>query len=160
MIPVGELCINVLPTSRANELVALENLRRFVVFINAYLVFDTICLFKHAIEIVLNSEEEAPKKISENFYLFDMPLPISRIKRIYFTNEEQKVSTNFNITSGSAFIPESLLSVSKEESIDTKELENVEYKSSEKKWSDYLKKYEWFYDSFYPCFNGIRVLTP
>ncbi len=115
-----------------------DRFKNYILLSSLKFTKDTNC----AIEIVLNSEEEAPKKISENFYLFDMPLPISRIKRIYFTNEEQKVSTNFNITSGSAFIPESLLSVSKEESIDTKELENVEYKSSEKKWSDYLKKYD------------------
>lgn len=75
-----------------------------------------------AIEIVLNNNEEVPKKISEHFYLFDIPLPISRIKNIYFTNEEQKVNTNFNITTGSAFIPEGLLKVSQEESIETKEL--------------------------------------
>lgn len=95
-----------------------------------------------AIEIVLNNDEEAPKKISEHFYLFDMPLPISRIKNIYFINEEQKVNTNFNITSGSAFIPDRLLKVSQEESIETKELENIEVQSSEKNWSEYLKKYD------------------
>lgn len=99
---------------------------------------DTNC----AIEIVLNTDEEVPKKISENFYLFDMPLPISRIKNVYFTNEEQKVNTNFNITSGSAFIPEGLLIVSQEESIETIELDNIEFKSSEKNWSEYLKKYD------------------
>lgn len=95
-----------------------------------------------AIEIILNNDEEAPKKISEHFYLFDMPLPISRTKNIYFINEEQKVNTNFNITSGSAFIPDGLLKVSQEESIETKELENIEVQSSEKNWSEYLKKYD------------------
>ncbi len=95
-----------------------------------------------AIEIVLNNNTEAPKKISEHFYLFHKPLPISRIKNIYFTNEKQKVNTNFNITTGSAFIPEGLLKVSQEESIETKELDNIEYQFSEKKWSEYLKKYD------------------
>lgn len=99
---------------------------------------DTNC----AIEIVFNANEEVPKKISEHFYLFDMPLPISRIKTIYFSNEEQKVSTKFNITSGSAFIPENLLKVTKEEGIETKELENVDYKSSDLNWGEYLKKYD------------------
>jgi hypothetical protein len=99
---------------------------------------DTNC----AIEIVFNTNEEAPKKISENFYLFDMPLPISRIKNIYFSNDEQKVSTKFNITSGSAFIPENLLKVTKEECIETRELENIDYKSSELNWGEYLKKYD------------------
>jgi hypothetical protein len=99
---------------------------------------DTNC----AIEIVFNANEEAPKKISEHFYLFDMPLPISRIKNIYFSNDEQKVSTKFNITSGSAFIPENLLKVTKEECIETRELENIDYKSSELNWGEYLKKYD------------------
>lgn len=99
---------------------------------------DTNC----AIEIVFNKNEEVPKKISEHFYLFDMPLPISRIKNIYFTNDEQKVSTKFNIISGSAFIPEELLNVTKEEAIETKELENIDYKSSDINWSEYLKKYD------------------
>lgn len=99
---------------------------------------DTNC----AIEIVLNVDEEVPKKISDNFYLFDMPLPISRISNIYFTSEEQKVSTNFNITSGSAFIPDGLLKVSKDESIAIQELDNVLFQSSEVNWSEYLKKYD------------------
>lgn len=99
---------------------------------------DTNC----AIEIVFNNNDEAPKKISEHFYLFDMPLPISRIKNIYFSNDEQKVSTKFNITSGSAFIPENLLKVTKEDCIEMRELENIDYKSSEINWGGYLKKYD------------------
>ena len=115
-----------------------DGFRNYLLLSSSKFTRDTNC----AIEIVLNLEEEAPKKISENFYLFDMPLPISRIKGIYFTNEEKKISSNFDITSGTAFIPEGLLKVSKEESIDTKELENIEYKSSEKSWTDFLKKYD------------------
>ncbi|NBA77746.1 hypothetical protein GOQ04_19470 [Emticicia sp. ODNR4P] len=99
---------------------------------------DTNC----AIEIILNVDEEVPRKISDNFYLFDMPLPISRISNIYFTSEEQKVSTNFNITSGSAFIPDGLLKVSKDESVATQELDNVVFQPSEVNWSEYLKKYD------------------
>lgn len=95
-----------------------------------------------AIEIVLNKNEEALKKLSKHFYLFDMPLPISRVKNIYFTNEKQKINTNFNITTGSAFIPEGLLKVSQEDSIETEELDNIEFESSEKNWSEYLKKYD------------------
>lgn len=115
-----------------------DGFKNFLLLSSSKFTRDTNC----AIEIVLNSEEEVPKKISENFYLFDMPLPISRIKGIYFTNEEKKISSNFDITSGTAFIPEGLLKVSKEESIDTKELENIEYKPSEKNWADFLKRYD------------------
>lgn len=115
-----------------------DGFKNYLLLSSSKFTRDTNC----AIEIVLNSGEEAPKKISENFYLFDMPLPVSRIKGIYFTNEEKKISSNFDITSGTAFIPDGLLKISKEESIDIKELENVEYKSSEKNWTDFLKRYD------------------
>lgn len=115
-----------------------DGFRNYLLLSSSKFTRDTNC----AIEIVLNPEEEEPKKITENFYLFDMPLPISRIKGIYFTNEEKKISSNFDITSGIAFIPDGLLKVSKEEGIDTKELENIEYKPSEKNWTDFLKRYD------------------
>jgi hypothetical protein len=115
-----------------------ERFKNYLLLSSSKFTKETNC----AIEVVINTDEEEPKKISENFYLFDMPLPISRIKNIYFKDEEQKISTNFNITSGSAFIPEELLKVSKEESIDIKELENAKYQSSEKNWNEYLKKYD------------------
>lgn len=115
-----------------------DRFKNYLLLSSSKFTKDTNC----AIEIVLNNDEEAPKKVSGNFYLFDMPLPISRIKNIYFTNEEQKVNTNFNITSGSAFIPEGHLKVTKEENIDTKELDGVKYQSSEKNWSEYLKRYD------------------
>ena len=115
-----------------------DSFKNYLLFSSSKFTQDTNC----AIEIILNSEKETPIRISENFYLFDTPLPISRIRAIYFTNEEKKISSNFDITSGTAFIPEGLLKVSKDESIDIKELENVEYKSSEKNWADFLKKYD------------------
>ncbi len=115
-----------------------DGFKNYLLLSSSKFTSDTNC----AIEIVLNLEEEAPKKISENFYLFDMPLPISRIKGIHFTNEEKKSSSNFDITSGTAFIPEGLLKVSKEESIDTRELEKIEYKPSEKNWTNFLKRYD------------------
>lgn len=95
-----------------------------------------------AIEIILISPDELPKKISENFYLFDMPLPISRIKAIYFSSEEQKINTEFNITSGSAFIPQNMLKIIKEDSLNTQEIENLIYNPSEVNWEEYLKKYD------------------
>lgn len=115
-----------------------DKFKNYLLFSTSKFTNETNC----AIEIVLNVDEEVPRKISDKFYLFDMPLPISRISNIYFTNEEQKVSTNFNITSGSAFIPDGLLKVSKDESIATLELDNVVFQPSEVNWSQYLKKYD------------------
>lgn len=115
-----------------------DRFKNYLLLSSSKFTKDTNC----AIEIVFDNNEEVPKKISEHFYLFDMPLPISRVKSIYFANEEQKVNTNFNITSGSAFIPKGLLKTSQEEGIETKELENIEFQASEKNWSQYLKKFD------------------
>ena len=94
------------------------------------------------IEIVLNKSEEAPLRISENFFLFDMPIPISRIKNIYFNDEKQKINTIFDIASGTAFIPNKIIKTTKENSVNTSELDNVSYKPSEINWNSYLKKYD------------------
>lgn len=95
-----------------------------------------------AIEIALDNDEEATKKISENFHLFNMPLPISRIKNIYFSSNEQKIRTAQNISFGDAFIPERILKVSQEESIQTTELDNLKNQYFDKNWSEYLKRYD------------------
>jgi len=99
---------------------------------------DTNC----SLEIVLNEKEEVPKRISDNFFLFNMPLPISRIKAIYFTDVEQKINTVFNITSGAAFIPDNILLISDEKPISTGEIDNVLNIPTEVNWKHYLKKYD------------------
>lgn len=103
-----------------------------------------------AIEIFLGDEEAI--KISDNFYLIEKPLPISRIKNIYFKEEEQKVSTHFNVTVGDAFLPEHLFKVSKDMSVDTKELNNIKYQGSEIDWSTYIRKYD-------KVLGGFAVMT-
>lgn len=95
-----------------------------------------------AIEIVLNPREEVPREISKNFFVFDMPLPISRIKSVFFLDEEQKINTEFNITSGAAFIPKAILKTLKENSISIDELEGTQLKPSVVDWSSFLKKYD------------------
>jgi hypothetical protein len=95
-----------------------------------------------SIEIAFDEKEEMPKKISDNFFLFDMPIPISRIKRIYFADKEQKTNTVFNITSGAAFIPDTILSLSEDKPITTDELEGIVNKQTQVDWKHYLKKYD------------------
>ena len=95
-----------------------------------------------ALEIALNEKEEFPKRITENFYLFDMPLPISRVKGIYFLNEKQKVTTEFNVTSGSAFIPQSLLFVADEKGIDISELDGAEAKVNPADWLEPIIRFD------------------
>jgi hypothetical protein len=95
-----------------------------------------------SIEIVLNENEEKPKKISGNFFLFNMPLPISRIKSIYFTDEKQKTSTLFNIKSGSAFVPNDLIKIANENPIKVAEFQQVSDQATEVDWNHYLKRYD------------------
>lgn len=95
-----------------------------------------------ALEIVFNEKEEQPKSISPNFYLFDMPLAISRIKAIIFKEETQKKSTIFNITSGAAFLPSKLIVVdNKSTNIDTEELSDIKYSKSTKDWTQSIDKF-------------------
>lgn len=62
------------------------------------------------LEIVLTDEEEV-KLISagKTWYLFESSLPITRVKKIYFTEEQQKDKTLTNIRMGTAFVPESIV---------------------------------------------------
>lgn len=99
---------------------------------------DTDC----AMEIVLDEKEEQPKSISDNFYLFDMPLPISRIKAIYFNTEEQKTNTVFNVTSGAAFLPEKSIEVeSKHTKLNVKEIDDCKISIISKDWKEELESY-------------------
>lgn len=94
------------------------------------------------LEIVFNEKEERPKKISPNFYVFDMPLAISRIKSIIFNEERQRKNTIFNITSGAAFLPSDLIWVDiKSKNIDTKELFDIKYSKSTKDWTQSINKF-------------------
>ena len=95
-----------------------------------------------AVEIVLNENEEKPKKISDSFFLFNMPLPISRIKTIYFSDEKQKTSTLFNIKSGAAFLPDDLVKLSNDNPIKVDEIDQAPKQATEVDWNHYLKKYD------------------
>jgi hypothetical protein len=105
-----------------------------------------------SLEIVLNNKEEEAEKISENFFLFNTPLPISRIKKIIFQNEKQKVNTIFNITSGAAFLPTELLEIdSTVKQLNYGELENIKGNSN-KDWSKEL-------DLFNRVMGGLSIMS-
>jgi len=61
------------------------------------------------LEIVLN--KLSPINVSQNLKTINEPIPISRIKSIYFKNKEQKETTLWNINNSSAFIPDSIVKV-------------------------------------------------
>lgn len=71
---------------------------------------DTDC----CLELVLIKEEE--KRLipyGKKFYLFSTPLPISRVKTIYFRDQHQLEITLSNINMSAAFIPQSLAKVAR-----------------------------------------------
>ncbi len=66
------------------------------------------------VELYLSADEEKDiVKLSDSWFLFKSFLPISRVKRIYFSSKEQKDTTITNITMSTAFVPERMLCKSK-----------------------------------------------
>ncbi|MBE2255903.1 MAG: Rho termination factor N-terminal domain-containing protein [Ignavibacteria bacterium] len=68
-----------------------------------------------SIEVILTETElKELKNISDNFSKLNIPLPISRIKKVFFLDKKQKETTVWNINNGAAFIPEHLISIEKD----------------------------------------------
>ena len=79
--------------------------------------------------------------IKDGFYLYIKPLPVTRVKRILFNNENQKQQTVTNITMSTAFIPVNLIKViDRFDEVAINELEkpsNLQLKD----WSSHIKKF-------------------
>ncbi|MBG0782042.1 MAG: hypothetical protein H0S84_07225 [Bacteroidales bacterium] len=72
-----------------------------------------------SIEIVLtDAEVKELAKVSNRFYLYNTPIPISRVKSVVFLDAKQKETTIWNINSGAAFVPDGIVSVEKNRDID------------------------------------------
>ena len=71
------------------------------------------CATDCCLELVLSKEEINDLIDARNgWYLLDTkPLPITRIKKIYFSNKEQLVNTITNIRMSTAYVPDVLLDV-------------------------------------------------
>lgn len=107
----------------------------YILLSNEKFVQDTNC----SLEIILNRDEEEVIKISDNFFLFEKPLPITRIKKVFFRNHIQRVQTGFDINSGAAFLPEKLTEIDETtESINTYQLKNTTKTLSNDNWNDKL----------------------
>lgn len=66
------------------------------------------------LELVLTKQEiEDLNDINNGWFLYDKPLPISRIRKIYFTDGERKDKTITNINMSTAFVPNDLIEVVK-----------------------------------------------
>lgn len=76
------------------------------------------------LELVINKQEtEDLIDIKNGWFLFEKPLPVTRIKKIYFTNRERKEQTITNINMSTAFVPNDLVEVVKE--FDNPKIDNI-----------------------------------
>ncbi|WP_417559040.1 hypothetical protein [Mesoflavibacter zeaxanthinifaciens] len=106
-----------------------------------------------SLEIVLYDKEENVNKITNNFFLLDIPLPISRVKKILFKEEEQKTNTTFNITSGAAFLPNNLIEVdSHSPNSNSSELDIKQIFQSNKNWNSEI-------DFFNRLMGGFAIMS-
>ena len=113
-----------------------------LLFSNKQFTKDTNC----SLEIVLNNDEkEEVKKITDHFFLFNTPLPISRIKKITFLEEEQRKKTVNSITIGSAFLLDELTETNSNSGnhiIESTELKNPKDNiKSDTDWRSKIDKY-------------------
>ena len=80
---------------------------KFLLFTNKFGTTETDC----CLEIVLTDEEKKELiSISENWFLYDVnPLPITRIRKIYFSDVEKRDVTITNIKMSTAYVPDFLV---------------------------------------------------
>jgi hypothetical protein len=95
-----------------------------------------------ALEVVINIKDENVEQISENFFLYSKPLPISRIKTVYFKNEEQKAISLFSVEGGAAFLPENIIEVLDENEIHVSELPQTESADIAVDYTNLVDKYD------------------
>ncbi|MGB5989508.1 MAG: hypothetical protein WBG43_07200 [Marinifilaceae bacterium] len=64
-----------------------------------------------SLELILTeSEKKSLVKVGDSFFLFKNVLPISRIRRVFFRSNEQRMTTMTNIGLNTAYFPEKLVS--------------------------------------------------
>ncbi len=80
---------------------------KFLLLTNKFGTTETDC----CLEIVLTDEEEKDLiSISENWFLYDVnPLPITRIRKVYFSDVEKRDVTITNIKMSTAYVPDFLV---------------------------------------------------
>ena len=90
--------------------------------------------------------------INGGFYLYEKPLPITRVKRIFFTNIERKEQTITNINMSAAFVPDELVEVVK------KEFDDVPINKLEKPKDIHINSYEKQIKTFNGFLGGFALM--
>lgn len=88
-----------------------------------------------SLTIVFSSSEiKDIVKISDSFYVYNKPLPISRINRINFKEEEQAKITKYNIEQGNAFVPDLISIVNSLDIANVSELDTLKKIDAAESW--------------------------
>ena len=99
-----------------------------------------------SIEVVLTETEAGElSKVSDRFYLYNTPIPISRVKSIAFLDPKQKETTIWNINSGAAFVPDTIVTVENNRNIEIlsdAEIEAGNEFKSTAELSDKIKRFD------------------
>ncbi|RZL57830.1 MAG: hypothetical protein EOO93_17120, partial [Pedobacter sp.] len=130
----GYVCPTKYIQNRAEDL--QDKFNNLLLLSNSKFTNETNC----CLEVVLDVQEVA-LPISKNFFILDCPLPISRVKAVFFDDKKQASVTIFNITSGAAYLPSNLITVDLGSTrIDSKELNEARISNLELDWSNKLDK--------------------
>ncbi|MDQ3192175.1 MAG: hypothetical protein M3Q58_11340 [Bacteroidota bacterium] len=142
----GKACI--LPSVYySNKQIDLQDsFKNFILVTKILGVKDADC----CLEIVLTQSELENDliKISQDFYLIQKPIPISRVKQIIFSSKEGMQTTVTNVNMSTAFIPDNLTRVEKNfENVVVDKIElpkNIEILD----WSNKIKEFDRYLGAF------------
>ena len=99
-----------------------------------------------SVEVVLtDSEVKELNKKSDIFFELNIPIPISRVKSVWFLSSKQKETTIWNINNGAAFVPEHIIKVEQDKSPDFESDENISLNketSTSKELAEKINRYD------------------
>lgn len=79
-----------------------------------------------SIEVILtDTEVKDLYKNADNFFEINIPIPISRVKSVWFLSSKQMETTIWNINNGAAFVPEHILHVDQDKNAEFESDENI-----------------------------------
>ncbi len=97
------------------------------------------------LELVFTEQEARELILLKNdFFLYEKPLPITRVRKIYFSSKERKEQTITNINMSTAFVPDELIEIKEFDNVQTNDLEKpqdihiVPYNEQLKRFNGFL----------------------
>jgi hypothetical protein len=92
-----------------NRIQDLQNLNKNVLILSSdKFASNSNC----SLEVILNQDDVLSlDRVSESIFFYKRPLPVSRVRRIYFQTEDQKLTTIQGISNGEAFVPDEIIEI-------------------------------------------------